>query len=546
MQVKFTSGDFRRKLAETRKPDGRAKTDIERYGEHVAALETVQSGSEAHAKLLADTSDLREKLYTAKQLGSSPIVNGDGAVLEWPGEAPAVGDSAMLVSPDGSSGPAPDGQHTVESGYVITVEAGIITAVTGGEVDAKTEEPAKEATETVGLSAADVKSIVDAEVKKVLTTKLSGKGFGAVGQRVGFNILQSLDNSGKVMDGLKLLQASRHPSREIREKYQRTVSNKSYAIGSDVTALLVRSLNSYGEALSQATQSTGLMQFVRQINTGAYEQIAVVDRPIDIDLPRIAVSGVSYRKRVDACSFDPQGVIVASRRLLRANPGTFDMEVCPEAFEGLFNGVIFIDEQTIPAESIVLDIVMRELAFTEGRQIFNGNRATTATDVIDGLETLLAADVIERPNTAPFDIALTAPTDLIAVEQIDLLLDALENAAHNPHVLKKHYLFVSPLLASQYRRDYMNTFSAAAGSNVYDSFLTPLLRTGRDVTMVAVEELTGINRAYLVPEDALFFARLKEDTSAREDPRTRSVLLSYNAHLGLQYGFPREIIRGTW
>ena len=90
----------------------------------------------------------------------------DGTLIRYEGDTPTEGARVVLVDEEGAEFPAPDGDHTLDSGVVISVSGGVITAVSG----APEEAPAEEA------MAADDSRMADLEAKvKQLQDELSGK-----------------------------------------------------------------------------------------------------------------------------------------------------------------------------------------------------------------------------------------------------------------------------------------------------------------------------------------------------------------------------------
>ena len=90
----------------------------------------------------------------------------DGTTIRYEGDTPAEGARVVLVDEEGGEVPAPDGDHTLESGVTISVSGGVITAVSGEEA-----QPEAEAEE---MAAEDGTAQLEERIKQ-LENELAGK-----------------------------------------------------------------------------------------------------------------------------------------------------------------------------------------------------------------------------------------------------------------------------------------------------------------------------------------------------------------------------------
>lgn len=130
--------------------------------------------SEAKKDFKAALSKLKEAAMafkdamTPQKFGKSMLA--DGTTLEWEGDEPMPGMSAMVSGADGVQVPAPDGEYTLpETGMVITCEAGVIATVTPA---AAQEDPAAPVENKAANTGMESQGTMSPAVAKEITERI--------------------------------------------------------------------------------------------------------------------------------------------------------------------------------------------------------------------------------------------------------------------------------------------------------------------------------------------------------------------------------------
>jgi hypothetical protein len=320
-------------------------------------------------------SSLTDKLKKLGSLGEKELVGG--LVLVFPDNIPMVGDLVVVRDADGNETTPPDGQHETVDGWLISTKDGEIVAVT--EPTAETEVPDVEASESSqelseGGSTIDTTRIEELENKIVeLSNKLdmkpaknpvSTKDNGADSRqdvRVGNERRFSSDHLLEMLDFYKGVKQNRAKFNQLRNEFNyKQRQEGQFGSGWDLTNVVPRCADYINDIAYVRILNDGLLNIFKNITSQATgsdinkynTRIPIMDFAPDADL----------WVQDEQCGFTPLGDKVPNNRMVEVHPLCWEHEQCEIDAKGVFNGGIYMGEDAIPAEVVVMDLIMDRLA----------------------------------------------------------------------------------------------------------------------------------------------------------------------------------------
>lgn len=335
--------------------------------------------------------------------------------LVYPGEIPQAGDAAIIKDNEGNEGIAAEGSYETVSGWVIVVNSeGIIESVT---------EPTIEDVET------ETTEIIETSANMENTNEYSAKldlilnKFNEVDKRI-----QALESDEDELD-LKPVGVSNKETygveRSTRKRNGQPTDNEIYEVASrlfkskcitrdgkpvlgqnsqlkrvnyngrnghlfahgiDSSDTLVRQILIVNDLLHDLITSDGFLSSWNRITgktPGANTQYKTMITGLVDD---VGYGNEYWRIGGQDCEFDPSGSTRLSERYVDAIPIFMQREYCPALETNTWDGIIFVDDQTIPLAAQIIAILTAGLDFDlEKIGLFGRLSGSTAYQNIIGL-----------------------------------------------------------------------------------------------------------------------------------------------------------------
>jgi hypothetical protein len=405
--------------------------------------------------------------YFPKSMGESPI-SGGGGVIIYPSETPQVNDEVIWRDEAGNELPAPNGTYPLENGFTITVMDGVITEVVEAASEAETPAELRAARNQERFLKQEVESMRRQmqllNEKQELSEKLA-KATPALPaittnptNDFSFAITSGKDNIAvdQVVAAASLFFKARQ--KKNKGKYAKYVNPKkkaevAFSSGWDLTNMLARCIPYLEDVIYDTVINDSLLSMMTNITARVPDGNV---NAFSVDLPRMDFNPYELW-RVDAfeCnSFNPVGTFKPDQRRIEVLPIVYEQELCAKDVRNLWNGMIYIDEQSIPAEAILMTMIMERLVNDLEKIAMFGRTGTggTINGIYNEIQTAKTSGCIPASQVLPPAIF----TDTNTISQIEALYDLLPPFMREMTDLNA---FVPPRIWEYYYRNYRSAFT---------------------------------------------------------------------------------------
>ena len=403
------------------------------------------------------------------------IVTTDGVVVLIPGDVPKIGDSVQVIM-DGEAMPAPAGEYEFDD-YIIVVDENSFIA----EIK---EVPESSDTEPQDGEVEALKKEVEQLRNQLKIAKLNTRPAGTPVQTQ-MTFAYNKHNPSKIE---RAVDKWKYQLSTLWQ-YKSDVRNKGYsdlpvrkgarrhnlAVGTafDPSTLTVCAPY-FAEILKDFIVIDNILDFATRISapppptTPASFEIKIPRLPFDTTLPDQQL----LKQGDDDCGFTPWGEMESSQRILRAYNLFLHHEECIKDYKGLFDGNLYIDEETVPAEVMLIDYLAEKI-FEDLERIFWFGRGA-----IDGILQVICNEItsgcIPATQVKPF----VAINDTNAIAQIELLASLMPAAwISNPD----NVLVTEP----QVKRDYYLNARALYNTSLTEGITSDYIRRNEPINFIS-------------------------------------------------------------
>lgn len=363
------------------------------------------------------------------------------------------------------------------------------------------------------------------------------------------NMQDSYSVSDMIALGAKYTEAKQNgPASGKRLKYKGT------AFGVDFGNSAARARQWFPEWFSERVFADPLFQFLRPIPIDGAPTADVIQKQIVV---ADFATGSLWRRGAGDCGFDPAGTHLLNERTLTVRPMYVNDEICPNSFKDYFNGEVWVNDEIIPREAILMEVMFGRLTKELVRQMLYGDYNSGGDDnAIDGLTTLF---------TVGSTLAATDPGHIPAAQYLSQGAWDASNALANMQAIvdalpaemygREMFLALPPQYISFFWRNYIATYTnAALMLDAGQRNRLPIEVSDQVINLVPMQQLRGdnggSNSVFLFTPDNLVYALSQYDESNPSAYRMwfneeeQKVRWRIQANAGTQYVKGSELVIG--
>lgn len=406
----------------------------------------------------------------------------DGSIIRTPSETPMVGDPVILVDAAGNQVGVPeDGKYVTTTGETVVIAAGIITewiAPMAQDQPAQDPAPAAMSDGDLAKQLAQLNQQMQEIMKKQFTEGVNEKFIPVHGNGGRSNRTSDQD----ILDGMQLLSQinSKNPGAPKISLAKGCTPLKlgkytfSMPYGSDPRRRFTTGqgvdfanlLERYPEFIQELFFSKVIVENiadkfeVETVEVGGNgtltsRMVIMDDMPVAGDTMGSYVTPRYLRPGI-GCNYDSEGQTIFRPRDIIVRPYHWFRQLCPREWGNFMDGKVYVNDEKIPFESVILAFIMDKIANEMDRMILMGDMvANPGVDIIDGLLTIIKND----PNI-PLLQAITgySITTSNAVTNFNLLHDAVPTNLYGVD----DFVWMMPMRdPTYYFRNFSTTLTAA-------------------------------------------------------------------------------------
>lgn len=461
----------------------------------------------------------------------------DGTAVRIPGDTPAVGDAIVVLDDAGNElGPAPNGTHVSENGYVLTVENGVITAVAETNAAANTEFAALQTQlRTQDHELKQLRSLLEETPGDVpLQPAKPAVAHFHVNTRT-HGLTRRTPDSDRIREGIQTLRKAKagHPEYRFNQAAARRFATGT---GVNFNDLLESCASVADELFRNVVIEEGLAQQFNVLDVQVYGSAGQT-----VELPTLDDTETdTYLQPGIDCTYTAQGTTVLDKRTMAVEPWHYYREYCPKDWGASFRGMRYVNDEEIPYQSVILEFLFSKIRGAWENAILNGNK-TAGTAPFDGLLTQIVADA-----AVPTDqiVPINAPTSNNGVEEFEKILAAIPASLYS-NVLEQPLVWLTPNAHLEaYVRNYRASFQALPYNNRFEKF-------GPDSALITAN---FFNTAFLATEHIVtpasnLYLGVSGDLDIHVDfhdaGKEQYLFVRVEGHTGVGYPLSNQIILGN-
>lgn len=255
-------------------------------------------------------------------------------------------------------------------------------------------------------------------------------------------------------------------------KKGKVFGKKSFATGADLSNVIERCVPFLPQVFYDILPNTDIFQYMQNITVNIPSGTTNL---FDVEIPRMDFAGVGLygedliREADGGCeAFSPVGTATPNQHRMRVRNGIFDYEICPKEWRDVNNGAYYVDDETMPAEMVLMSLIMNRMLINLYKKVWSGVYAG-GYEFIDGIFTQVQDAYANPTNYAgqqPTRLDQSAYTNTNAVSQ----LEEFVNIDNIPTVMQYRtdlIMFTPYKLQQLYGQDYRSQYTAAPYNNSF-------------------------------------------------------------------------------